>query len=576
MIAADGCPGAFLGSIEPAQDAQANAWARDLLFIEPSREVLIHAMRSLTDCAKHTQNYDAVIIMLKKFDANGATKSVWLPSPIQRFPKVGRSANYDVAIVGGGITGLTAAWMLAKQGKSVCVVERDRLGLAETAHTTAHLTCVTDLRLGKMAKTFGESTAQAVWQAGAMAVDTINRLVEELQIECEFRRVPGYLQAAWDGRRDESKTLAAEADLARKLGFEAQFVERTPLADKPGIRFANQAIFHPLKYLAGVAARLADNDSCDLFERSEVSEVSADPLTLHVGRHRVQADYVIIATHVPIVGVTPLAKATLLQTKLYPYSTYAVSARVPKGSVPAVSLWDTSDPYYYLRIEEGDRHDVAILGGEDHKTGQASDTKERFDRLSSRLEKIIPRAVIDRRWSGQVIETNDGLPYMGETTAGQFVATGFSGNGMTFGTVAGIMAASAALGSPHPWQPIFDVGRKKLRGGTWDFVKENVDYPFYLVKDRLSPHARTARDVKRGEGAVLRLNGEAVACSRDAEGKLKKVSAVCTHMGCLVRWNKAEQTWDCPCHGSRFATDGKVIGGPAETPLPKPKSGKSS
>jgi nitrite reductase/ring-hydroxylating ferredoxin subunit len=168
------------------------------------------------------------------------------------------------------------------------------------------------------------------------------------------------------------------------------------------------------------------------------------------------------------------------------------------------------------------------------------------------------------------VETNDGLPYIGETAERQFVATGFSGNGMTFGTLAAMMACDAVLGRENPWQDLLSVNRKKVRGGTWDYITENFSYPYYLLRDHLKgSEARSPDEVKRGDGKVLKLDGKQVACSRDSKGKLTTVSAVCTHMGCLVHWNNAEKTWDCPCHGSRFATSGNVLAGPAETPLEK-------
>jgi nitrite reductase/ring-hydroxylating ferredoxin subunit len=253
---------------------------------------------------------------------------------------------------------------------------------------------------------------------------------------------------------------------------------------------------------------------------------------------------------------------------LIPYSSYAISARIPRGDFPESSFWDTSNPYYYLRIDRARDHDRAIFGGEDHKTGQADDTAARFKRLEGLLKQLSPKAKIENRWSGQVIETIDGLPLIGETAENQFVATGFAGNGMTFGTLAGMMACDRALGRENPWHIVFDVNRKKIRDGAWKFLRENLDYPYYLLRDRFkSAEAPSARAVKRGEGKVIEVDGQRVACSRDGQGKLYQVSAVCTHLGCLVHWNQAEETWDCPCHGSRFRRTGEVLAGPAESPL---------
>lgn len=313
-----------------------------------------------------------------------------------------------------------------------------------------------------------------------------------------------------------------------------------------------------------------------IHEHTEVREIEGDGIVVAARNRRVQGDYLVIATHVPLAGVSGLIGATLLQTRLYPYTSYAVGAKVASGVVPEALYWDTSEPYYYLRINRHPTYDYLIFGGEDHKSGQATDTEGRYARLAARLTELVPRAKITDRWSGQVIETNDGLPYIGETAERQFAATGFAGNGMTFGTLAAMMITDAVLERNNPWQNIFSVSRKKLRGGTWDYLKENFDYPYYLVKDRLAPVDGTStRDIKRDEGKILKLDGQRVACYRDPQGKLSQVSAVCTHMGCLVHWNGAEKTWDCPCHGSRFLPNGQVIGGPAETPL-EPVAAKQS
>jgi glycine/D-amino acid oxidase-like deaminating enzyme/nitrite reductase/ring-hydroxylating ferredoxin subunit len=494
------------------------------------------------------------------------SEPIWqLPQP-KHYSKAKSSGEFDVVVVGGGITGLTAAYQLKQAGKRVCVLERDRLGAGDTSVTTAHLTYVTDLRVAELAKTFGDDGAAVVLYAGAAAIDVIESTAASEQIECDFKRVPGFLCAPFFGDSKDEKSLEQDAEVARRLGFPAKMTT-APYFNRPGVRFPDQAKFHPLKYLAGLAKAI-DGDGCVIHEQTEVDEVQDDPLCVVAGDQRFKADYVVIATHVPLMGKANAVAAALFQTKLYPYSSYVIGAKLPAGLVPEACYWDTSDPYYYLRIEAGKEGDYAIFGGRDHKTGQETDTESRFSALAQRLRELIPSAAIDHRWSGQVIETNDGLPFIGETAEKQFTATGFSGNGMTFGTLAGLMACDAALGKENPWQDLFSVHRKKVRGGTWDYLKENVDFPFYFVADRLSRPAKTNPQIlKPGEGKILKIDGERVACSCDAEGKHHQVSAYCTHMGCLVRWNQAELTWDCPCHGSRFQPSGEVLAGPAESPL---------
>lgn len=491
----------------------------------------------------------------------------WQQTNIPSYPKLTAGARYDVIVVGGGITGLTAAYLIKKAGKSVCVLERTSLGMGDTGCTTAHLTYVTDTRLPQLMRIFGRDEARLVWAGGKSAINTIERIVTTEAIGCEFQRVPGFFHASFKGERDESRELKDEAELAHGLGFHASYIPAVPFLERPGVRFSDQAKFHPRAYLAGLA-RAVDGDGSEIHENSEVAEVQEEDLAVKVNGHVVHCGHLLIATHVPLMGKTGLVKATLFQTKLAPYSSYAIGARFPVGLLPTACYWDTSDPYYYLRVDQRRDTDYVIFGGEDHKTGQEVNTAERVARLEATLLKILPMAQIDCHWSGQVIETHDGLPYVGETAERQYVATGFSGNGMTFGTLGAMILADRILGRENPWSEIFDVHRKKLQGGAWDYIKENLDYPYYLIKDRLSPpEGNSTRAVKRGEGKILVVNGERVACSRDSQGKVTMLSPVCTHMGCLVRWNSAEKTWDCPCHGSRFQTTGEVLAGPAETPL---------
>ena len=269
-------------------------------------------------------------------------------------------------------------------------------------------------------------------------------------------------------------------------------------------------------------------------------------------------------------GKTGLVSATLFQSKLALYTSYVVGAKVAKGVAPEALYWDTQDPYYYLRIDPQRDHDYAIFGGEDCKTGQEEDTQERLERLESIFEKIFPDANIQNRWSGQVVETNDGLPFIGESAGEQFVATGFCGNGFTLGALSATMARDRFLGRKNPWFDLFAVNRKKFHGGTWRYITENLDYPFYMMRDRLvRAEGDSVNDLKIGEGKILQLDGKKAAAYRDETGKVNLCSPICTHLNCIVHWNAADGTWDCPCHGSRFTPTGGVFSGPAEAPLEK-------
>lgn len=497
------------------------------------------------------------------------TTPYWMrTAELPSFPSVTEDLQVDVVVVGGGLTGITAAYLFKKAGARVALLEKTRCAEADTGHTTAHLTYVTDKRLHELVKSFGEDCARTFWEAGAAAIDQIDEIVRTEKIDCNFKWVPGYLHVAFKNpSADDRELLQRDAMLARDMGFEAEFVDVVPYANRPGVRFANQAKFHPRKYLAALV-RLINGGGSYVFENSEVTEFEDEPLSVKVGEHRIRAQLVFIATHTPLMGNTGIVSATLFQTKIMPYTSYVLGATLPSGAVPEALYWDTTDPYYYLRIEHLEGQDYAIFGGEDCKTGQEHDPAEHFRRLEAMLKQVLPIAEIRDRWMGQVIETNDGLPFIGETAPNQFVATGFCGNGFTLGTAAAMLARDHYLKGKNPWSGLFNVSRKKLDGGAMRYVRENLDYPYYLVRDRFAKaETDSLADLSRGEGKIVSVNGKKVAAHRDSAGHMTLLNPVCTHMKCIVKWNGADQTWDCPCHGSRFKSSGEVVGGPAEQPL---------
>ena len=493
-----------------------------------------------------------------------------LPGDSPNYPALETTLQVDVVVIGAGLTGITAAYLLKEAGAKVALVERGHCASGDTGRTTAHLTYVTDERLHHLVKAFGEEAAKAFWEAGAAAIDQIYDIARKRKIDCEFKWVPGYLHGGlFDSDSKDRKSLEADADYARKLGFDAEFIEEVPYANKPGIRFAHQAKFHPLKYLTPLLAAIPGNGS-HVFEQTEVSEIESDPLAVRAGRCKLRCQYVVIATHNPLAGKTGLVRATLFQSKLALYTSYVLGARVPTGVVPEALFWDTTDPYYYLRADRRDDHDYIIFGGEDVKTGQEEDSCEVFARLEQRLKQILPSATVQDRWLGQVVETNDGLPFIGESAGQQFIATGFCGNGFTLGTLSAVMARDRYLNRKNPWFDLFAVGRKKFHGGAWRYIKENADYPYYMLRDRFAAaESDSLDDLAIGEGKILRLEGKKVAAYRDHTGKVSLRSPVCTHLKCIVHWNAADRTWDCPCHGSRFEPTGEVAAGPAEIPLEK-------
>jgi glycine/D-amino acid oxidase-like deaminating enzyme/nitrite reductase/ring-hydroxylating ferredoxin subunit len=498
------------------------------------------------------------------------TSSFWVDTtPPQAFPSLDRDVTVDVAIVGAGITGITAAYLLKAAGLNVAVLERSTCGSGDTGCTTAHLTMVTDVLLSNLVKNFGRDTATAVWDAGHIAIDRVENHIQTEGIDCDFRRVPGFLLEALAGEGLPAQELEKQAQLARELGFAASLVRQIQPFGLSGVRFEGQGVFHPRKYLQGLLRTIAGHGSY-VFEQTAVDEFSEMPLMLKAHGHRVSYDSVVLATHTPRMGNSGKLASTLLQSKLALYSSYAIAGRVPSGQLAAGLYWDTADPYSYLRVESQPGSDFAIFGGADHKTGQVTDTSSCYESIERMLRRFAPTFELTHRWSGQVVESIDGLPFIGETAHRQFVATGFGGNGMTFGTIAGMMARDAVVGRSNPWREMFDPSRTSVRAGAWDYLKENRDYVYYMIRDRIaSRHAVTLRGLRPNEGRVVEIDGRLVAASRDSQSVITLRSAICPHMGCEVHWNQAEATWDCPCHGSRFKPDGSVIAGPADGPLPE-------
>jgi len=490
--------------------------------------------------------------------------SLWNESPLGDFPPLRGEISVDVLVVGGGITGITTAYLLKEAGCRVAVIDQQSIGGGETAHTTAHLTMVTDARLHELVKTIGHDAARAFWEAGLAAIEQIRALVTAREIDCDFQDTPGYLFAATD-KPEESDSLREDARLAKEFGFDVDGGGTDPLFGRPAIRFANQARFHPLRYL-DVLAKAIPGAGSHVFSKTSANGLDAARHELQTERGVIRYETLIAATHVPIQGERGAVGAALFQTKLAAYSTYAIAAGI--DDAPDALFWDTRDPYHYWRLGRGDDESaVMILGGEDHKTGQQDNTEGCYARLEEQLRKKFPRARVTHRWSGQVIETPDGLPFIGEIDERQFLATGFSGNGMTLGTFAAMLIRDRVIGAANPFAGLFDPHRKQITSA-WTYLRENKDFPLHFLKERLASPEKL-EDVKRTTGAIVKIDGRKRAVYCDEHGKRTILSPVCPHMGCLVVWNAAEKTWDCPCHGSRFMSSGGLMAGPAESGLEK-------
>lgn len=501
----------------------------------------------------------------------GALPAIWETGfTIPARPALDRDLETDVCIVGAGIAGLSVAWHLLREGRRVVVLDDGPIGGGETGRTTAHLATACDDWWHEVERRHGPDTARAVADSFRAGVDAIEAIVRAEGIDCDFVRLDGWWFPA---SPDDVSLLERERDAAHRLGFpDWSLVADWPLAGRFGgaaLRAPQQAQFHILRYLAGLADAV-ERQGGIVRTGTRVTEFhDGDPA--HV---RTDAGHVVRARDVVVATNTPVNDRVTMHTKQAPYRTYVIGMRVPRGSVPAGLYWDTDEPYRYIRLLDPTGEgpdDVLLVGGEDHKTGQPEGGDERtaFDRLADWTRTRFGAGEIVSRWSGQVMEPADHLAYIGRNPGDRhtWIVTGDSGNGMTHGTIAGILLADLIAGRPSPWADAYDPARKPLRA-LGEFAMENVNVAAQFA-DWLTPGEVSALDeIRPGEGRLLREGARKIAAYRAPDGTLLLRSATCTHLGCVVAWNDAERTWDCPCHGSRFAPDGTVVNGPAIAPLP--------
>ncbi|MBA2664663.1 MAG: FAD-dependent oxidoreductase [Bradymonadaceae bacterium] len=462
----------------------------------------------------------------------------------------------DVVVVGAGITGLTTALKLKRKGLSVALLERNFVGAGTSGRTTAHLTALIDARFRVLEQSFGPKEARLV--AGAMtgAIARVEGFVHELAIACDFERVPGYFYAE---SADGAAEVEAEMQAARRAGLAIEAAAGVPLpfATTAGFVVAQQAQFQPIAYLDALAGAV-DGQGSHVFEQTGVVDFEdGEPCMVHTTHGRLRARHVVLATHTPL-GINAL------HTAVAPYRSYVMVVRT-HGALCEGLFWDTASPYNYTRRYSRERADVVIVGGKDHKTGHSQDERESYRALDAYVSERFDVAEVLYRWSGQFYEPVDGLPFIGRSPLAEhvFVATGFSGDGMTLGTLSAMILADTLLEQPNPYAELFRATRVKPVAGARSFLKENFDVARRFVWDRLSANQRQKLDkLTPGDGVVLRGGKNPIAIHRDESGELQAMSAVCPHMKCIVAWNRAENTWDCPCHGARYAQDGSILEGP--------------
>ncbi|MFO7276853.1 MAG: FAD-dependent oxidoreductase [Pseudomonadota bacterium] len=500
---------------------------------------------------------------------SGATTSPWMHERAEGFAPLENDVRADVCVVGAGITGLTTAYLLQRVGRAVVVLDAGAIGSGETGRTTAHLSNALDEGYCNLERLHGERATRLAAESHTAAIDQIEAIVNQEGIECDFERLDGYLFLA---RGDSAEKLEDELGAALRAGVaDVRLLPRVPGVQSlavPCMHFPRQAQFHPLRYLEGLARALV-RDGGRVFTGTRVAEVRGGKPCRAVTEsgHTVHADSVVVATNVPVNG------GLVIHTKLSAYRTYVIGVRIPRGSVPRALYWDTEEPYHYARLQrESDSHDLLIVGGEDHRTGQAHDTRQRFERLEAWARRRFGAdGPVVWRWSGQVMEPVDGLAFIGRNPLDAphvYIATGDAGQGMTHGTIAGMLVRDLICGKENPWAALYDPGRKVLRGSAVRrYARENLNvarqYARYVRRGEVSH----VEQIAPGSGALMRHGPGKIAVYRDPAGSVHTYSAVCPHARCIVRWNETEESWDCPCHGSRFDPHGHVICGPANARL---------
>jgi glycine/D-amino acid oxidase-like deaminating enzyme/nitrite reductase/ring-hydroxylating ferredoxin subunit len=495
------------------------------------------------------------------------SRSLWMDTVVADAPALGENRRADTVVVGSGIAGLSTAYELACRGQKVIVLDRGRIAGGMTSRTSAHLTSQSDDGFKTVIQVRGLEGAKAYYQSHAAAIDRIEAIAQEERIDCHFRRVNGYLFPAIG--KDPAEELTPEFEATKKVGMPIERHTGVPfkgLEQVRSLRYPNLATFHPLRYLRGVADALVHRGG-ELFANTTVTAVEEkdNAVTVRTSSNlRVEAANAIIATN------SPINDRVTLHTQLAPYRTYAMAITIERDSIEDALYWDTLDSYHYVRLENGrGATQYLIVGGADHKTGEADDAWARFEGIESWIRALLPKlGNVTHRWSGQILDPVDYSAFIGRNPGNKhvFVHTGDSGQGLTHGVVGSLLLSRLISGEDCSWTSFYDPSRVKLAAAK-NFIAENVtavkNFAEYLAPGELN----SIDELKPGKGAIIRDGLSKIAAYRDENGVLYQRSAKCTHVGCHVHWNSLERCWDCPCHGSHFAIDGTALNAPAIAPL---------
>jgi len=482
---------------------------------------------------------------------------------LKTYPPLNRDQETDVCIIGAGISGLTAAYLLSKENKRVVLLEDGPIGGGQTVRTTGHLTNALDDRYYRLESYFGKKSTKLIAESHRAAIDFIESLVKKHQIECEFEHVKAYLFVP---PHEPTDILEKELKAAHNAGLkDVSLVDRCPIHTFDtglSLCFPRQAQFSPLPYLEKL---------CELIQAQEgkiYCKTHAEQVFLKNTGYHISTDqnYAVSAKHVIYAANAFTGSRLLPHLKQAPYRTYVIAGMIPSGSVARALYYDTPDPYHYIRLCPIDKHqDLLIVGGGDHRTGQKQDIHSVYKELELwTLQRFPMLKEIQYRWSGQIIEPADSLAFIGRLKQGEerYLITGDSGNGLTHGTLGAMLISDLIVGRSNPWEKLYNPHRITFKS-SGDLLQENSN-TFWQYRDWLKAgEVKSEKEIPRNSGAIVCKGLKKIACYRDTKGKLHKISAICPHLGALVRWNKSEHCWECPAHGSRFHTDGQVIQGPA-------------
>ncbi len=496
---------------------------------------------------------------------DGENISLWQQGmPDYQSRSIDTEKIFDVVIVGGGVTGITTGLLLQKAGKSVMIAEAQNIGFGTTGGTTAHLNSFTETPFSLVSKNFGENNAQLMATALRQALELIKRNVQEYNIDCGYKELPGYIYA-----RDEKETKELDIILegSQKAGLDVEYCSGVPIKIpfEKAIEFKQQGQLHPARYIYALAKEFEKIGGL-IVEHCRVTGVEENEiLTVNTSIGSVQAKNLIYATHVPP-GVN------LLHFRCAPYRSYVIAVKLKNEEDYSDALvYDMDHPYHYFRTQEIDGEKYFIAGGEDHKTGHEENTQACFTRLEAFVRKYYDITEITHRWSSQYFDPADGLPYIGHLPGhpgNMFVATGYGGIGISNGTIAAMLLTDMIVGSKSEYEKLFDPNRIKPIAGFKKFITEAADVVGHFIGDRFSKEKlEELAGLAPGEAKVVKYEGHFIALYKDEHGQLHAVNPACTHIKCTVNWNATEKTWDCPCHGARYSCDGEVYTAPARKDL---------